>query len=241
VNVVYADPPCINCAVTDGTPVYWYSGANFALDVGGRISGDVTDALTGKPLSQVLVDIFDSEGARVIGALTNGAGHYATHGLPRGTYFAVASKRQYAAVLYAGHSCIGCNVTDGTPISVIDPETATDVGFELVAFVGSGDAKLNRAVGTPLKDFERTDPDPLMAVMATRRSLVRTLPIAVRGFRGACNGAPPGVVVGNPAPRTANTTPSSKGYATVESFGGMRSTPKCVELSQGVPVPGGMN
>ena len=98
VNVVdelYNNLPCTlsNCTTTTGTPIVVTVGAttagiDFALAVGGQISGTVTNAASGAPIPNVTVRVYDSTGAFVGTAInpTNAAGTSVTSGLPAGTY-----------------------------------------------------------------------------------------------------------------------------------------------------------
>jgi protocatechuate 3,4-dioxygenase beta subunit len=61
------------------------SEINAQLEVGGRISGTVTDS-NGNPLSNVWVDIYSTEGEWVSGSFTDGNGNYAAHGIPEGNW-----------------------------------------------------------------------------------------------------------------------------------------------------------
>src|SRR6185503_967721 len=56
VNELYNDITCLGCDATNGAPIAITTGAtaggiNFALAMGGRIAGTVTDAATGSPIA----------------------------------------------------------------------------------------------------------------------------------------------------------------------------------------------
>ena len=96
VNELYDNQICIGdeCDVTAGTPITVTAGAttqniNFALALGGRMVGRVTETSTGGALEDVSVAIFDSAGSFVIDIATDPSGNYTTlSGLPAGSYFA---------------------------------------------------------------------------------------------------------------------------------------------------------
>ncbi len=111
------------------------SGA-FALDVGpaGAISGRVTDAATGDPVSPAGVEIYDRDSFFFFGrGSTDAAGGYTVTGLPAGTYVALAGRSSsYLAELYDGLPCaVSCDLAQGTPIEVRAGETTPDVDFAL--------------------------------------------------------------------------------------------------------------
>jgi hypothetical protein len=65
VNEVYDDVTCLNCSSTGGTPIgvtvgAVTSGIDFELALGGRISGTLTDAATGAPVSGVTVWLYEA-------------------------------------------------------------------------------------------------------------------------------------------------------------------------------------
>ena len=128
VDEVYNNLPCSNCEVTVvGTPIpvtlaSGATGINFALDLGGRITGTVRDG-AGNPLANVGINIYDSTGNRLTeSTMTDGSGNYSSPGFPAGNYFAT-TKNFVGLVdqLYNGLPCVGgvCNPTaTGTAIAV---------------------------------------------------------------------------------------------------------------------------
>lgn len=127
-----------SCDVTSGTPIEIgvgqdVSGIDFALRQQGAISGRVTDAQTGQPLTSTLVRVFDAQGFLVRSAFTAGEGRFEVFGLPTGTYFArtfiIDTHRDE---LYDDMPCeAGCGVTSGTPIQTLEGQATTGIDFAL--------------------------------------------------------------------------------------------------------------
>ncbi len=135
---LYDDLPCHRgCDPTAGTPIAVSLGAttggiDFALDLGGTVSGTVTDAATGEPI-YTKVSLWAADGSEVDDDYCSGPFSFA--GLPGGTYFAKAADRtgdRYLAELYDDIVCLpGCDPTAGTPIEVTPGTTTTGIDFAL--------------------------------------------------------------------------------------------------------------
>src|SRR5262249_10401592 len=137
----YNDHKCpnLNCnaadmvAVTLGVPTI--NNIDFALDLGGRISGRVTDA-NGNPLANVTVQIYDSNDNKVGSPVTDGSGNFLSTGLPTGSYYAgTRNLVGLADKVWTNLVCAGnrCNQANGTPISVTAPNTTSGITFALSA------------------------------------------------------------------------------------------------------------
>jgi hypothetical protein len=133
--------PGLNCDADGATLVpvtlgATTSGIDFALDVGGGISGTVTDA-NGAPLANVKVRIYDSTGGKVDDSpVTNLAGQFTSTGLPSGTYYAgTRNNLGLADITWTNLVCAGnrCDHVNGTPISVMAPNTTSGINFALPA------------------------------------------------------------------------------------------------------------
>src|SRR6185295_4054857 len=170
---LYAGQTCVNCTVTTGTPITVSAGGtaanvNFALTLGGRISGQITDALTGAGLANVSVEIYTSTGTFATSTSTNATGGFTSAGLLAGTYYArTFNSLGYLDSLYAGQTCVNCSVTTGTPITVSAGGTAANVNFALTvggrisgqvtdALTGAGLANVSVAVFTGSGTFPPT-------------------------------------------------------------------------------------
>ena len=138
VNKLYNNVACTACAVTSGMPITVTAGStttgiNFALDVGGRISGRVTDSATSAPLANIEIDIYDGCGQLVTFGFTDGAGNYTTFsGLPTGTYYVLTFNfAGYIDEAYNNIACVRCSVTSGNPVTVTSGATTTGINFAL--------------------------------------------------------------------------------------------------------------
>jgi len=142
VEKLYRDIACPggSCAVAGGTPISLSAGTtttgiDFALSKGGRVSGTVTDAVTGLKLAGVTVRVYTSSGSQVTSGYTDGAGVYTTSsGLPAGAYYAVTgNSRGYIDELYPDVVCPGyaCALSSGTLITVSLGSTTGGVDFTL--------------------------------------------------------------------------------------------------------------
>ena len=86
-------------AVTNGVTT---GGVNFALVVGGQVTGTVRDG-NGQPIPNVTVTIASGEFLNNDTVLTDALGHYATNGLAPGTYWANTTNTQgYVDQAYSG-------------------------------------------------------------------------------------------------------------------------------------------
>jgi carboxypeptidase family protein len=145
VDQLYGERPCpgLNCDPTTGRPVSVTLGepterVDFRLDLGGKIAGRITDAVTGAPLAySAAVYLYDARTLLPVledGDGTDGDGRYVTsEALPRGRYFALAASSSHIAELYDDVPCqTGCNVNLGTPIRVIPGEIAAGIDFALL-------------------------------------------------------------------------------------------------------------
>jgi hypothetical protein len=137
---LYDDLPCpgwpqAGCDPTSGTPIDVVleevtPGIDFALTPGGAVAGALIDALTGDPIENRYVDLWNATGAFAGDAYTDSAGGYYLDTLPGGTYFLSSQTfGDYLDELYDDIPCPGgapggCNPTTGTPI-VVAVGTAT--------------------------------------------------------------------------------------------------------------------
>ncbi|MCQ4165266.1 MSCRAMM family protein [Tahibacter harae] len=129
--------PCAQgaCSITGGTPIVVGDGttqANFALEAGGVIAGNVTATATGQPIGDGYVTIYNSSGSYLGLASINNAGQFAYAGLASGNYFARTADTGFFDELWNDLPCAQqvCSVTSGTAIAVTAGATTT-VNFSL--------------------------------------------------------------------------------------------------------------
>ncbi|MBI4916100.1 MAG: carboxypeptidase regulatory-like domain-containing protein [Acidobacteria bacterium] len=143
-------------AVATGSPT---SGIDFALTLGGWITGEVTAARDRAPLEGVTVEIYDDVGESVASTTTNRNGRFTVKDLAAGTYFAVAGPDPWATApvwmpeLYRELPCPdSCNVTVGTPIAVIAATGTSGVDFSLTRLGRITGRLTDEATGSALAD-----------------------------------------------------------------------------------------
>jgi hypothetical protein len=130
-------------AVTAGATT---SGTDFSLDLGGSISGTITNGATGAPIANVTVVVVqrrlpstgDPGGSNFFGQQsTNASGVYTVRGLPAGTYYAftfspgVFNSKIYGDILCPGFCSDQVAVESGTPIQVTVGSVTTGRNFVL--------------------------------------------------------------------------------------------------------------
>ena len=164
VDELYDNLPCplSACSPTSGTgvspgPGGLATGIDFALMLGGTITGTVTDAGTGAPLAGVNVYVYNASGSSVGSVTTNASGVYATGGLTTGTYYVrTLNSLGYIDEVYNNLPCNGnaCpSVTTGTSVGVTAGATASGIDFGL-AIGGSITGTVTAAgSGTPLSGY----------------------------------------------------------------------------------------
>jgi hypothetical protein len=100
----------------------------------GVIEGQVTDAVTGDPISDVFVFIFDAVGSFVTFGVTDPTGFYVSFdGLATGSYFAYSDNSAgHLDEVYDDIPCPSfCDPTTGTPIAVSGGGTTSGIDFAL--------------------------------------------------------------------------------------------------------------
>jgi hypothetical protein len=109
--------PARTCDLTTGTAVSPQGGGNaggvdFALAMGGRISGHVVDAVTGASIDAVYVEFHSPDGTSYSGVgshswfVSNGIKRFESRGLPMGTYYVKTyNLRGYADEVYPDRPC----------------------------------------------------------------------------------------------------------------------------------------
>lgn len=120
------------------------NGLDIELDRGRAVTGTVTDAVSGEPLMDVTVYVFDASGNLASFGTTDGRGEYVTGGgLPEGTYYAATASgsergagQSYVNELYDDSPCLlDCDPTQGTDFTV-GASGASAIDFELESGAG---------------------------------------------------------------------------------------------------------
>lgn len=150
------------CEYTDGNPITVFAGQvingiDFALDKGGSISGRITNA-SQQPLQYVGLNIFTMDGDWLAGDYADANGTYQIDGLPEASYYVVAYSDTYIDALYSNVPCMqgNCDLSSGTPVSVVSGSTTTGIDFVLDPG-GSISGKMTDASGSTPLDYAEVD------------------------------------------------------------------------------------
>ncbi|MCP3964250.1 MAG: hypothetical protein GY719_40995 [bacterium] len=158
---LYDDVPCSRgCDVSSGAPIAVSlgvdtGGIDFVLDPGASISGIVTDAETGDPLTGT-VRLYDGAGEWVASDYLYSSNGFEFSTLPAGTYY--VSAQSYAGhvdQLWDGVPCPEeCDPTTGTPIvvSVASVITGIDLALEPLAHGAISGTVIHAHNGMPLRE-----------------------------------------------------------------------------------------
>lgn len=155
--MIYQNIVCQSqCDPLSGNPVTVTSGSNtpgisFALLRLGKITGLVTDEVTGFPIDSATIRIWKEDGSLVDVEYTWSAGYYSSVGLWPGNYFVTVSHSTYLDELYDDLPCQPlCDPTSGTPVPVSFDADTTNVNFSLRLGGGVSGLVTAAADGLPL-------------------------------------------------------------------------------------------
>ena len=163
---IYDDLPCLHgyCAGSPGTTIAIETGVtteniDFALNLGGAISGTVTESTTGDPIPNLGVRIWNSLGEDVVTVYTDTAGDFAFQGLYAGTHYVSTFGNSYRNELYNGILCpeTGCedlDPTTGTPVAVSFGATTDGIDFALEQLGIITGQVVETLTGFPLPNIE---------------------------------------------------------------------------------------
>ncbi|NOZ77962.1 MAG: hypothetical protein GXP48_02035 [Acidobacteria bacterium] len=137
-DILYNGIPCEGgCDVNTGNPIGVHLGADttgidFALHRFGSISGVLTDAFTGHPIWSAHVQAYDSSGTLIASSWVDNSGHYTIPIQTAGTYYVTTAVGNYQDELYDDIPCEGgCDVTSGTPVTVVNGADTGGIDFSL--------------------------------------------------------------------------------------------------------------
>jgi len=144
---------------------YWYSatllvfsttypsqsGIDFTLELGGAISGTITDSLSGNPLGDVEVCLPEYNGNGLYdGCVWSGDdGKYAVYNVPGGSYEVLARKSGYVSEYYDD----AYNYWDNISITVSAGQTTPDINFDLAPGGMITGVVSEAGSGNPLEGF----------------------------------------------------------------------------------------
>jgi hypothetical protein len=141
IDKIYNNITSQGASVTTGTPVAVLVGAatggvNFGLSFGASIQGTVTASASGRPLANVEIDVYSSNGSFVKSDVTDAKGVWVVNGLTTGIYFAASFSQNagryvdenYNNVQNPGQSGL---VSTGTAIATTAGAGAPGIDFAL--------------------------------------------------------------------------------------------------------------
>lgn len=165
VDELYDNIICVGslCNITTGSPIQVTlglitPGINFVLDKGGTISGKVRNSITGLPLANTIIPVYETSTINFITfGFSNSCGEYTTFaGLLKGSYFARTFNNEgLTDELFDDSPCLdgNCKLAEGTPIAVNLGEKTNRVDFGLSSVFlqeDFDDGILNWQVKSPL-------------------------------------------------------------------------------------------
>jgi carboxypeptidase family protein len=143
INLLYnsgGNVVCVQCNVTNSggslivVTTGTTSGINFALSIGGQITGTILKSANNQPPpAGVNAVIVNSSNVRFGSFAANGSGVYLTSGLPAGTYYVSTQNTiNFINKLYNNKACTqSCNATAGDPVTVTVGNTTGSIDFSL--------------------------------------------------------------------------------------------------------------
>lgn len=138
-NELYDNIPChYFCDVLTGTPIHVTSGSDtgnidFALDHGGKISGNIIDADTSNPITDASVSVYNSSRNLVGSAYTDDFGYYIVQNLEAGSYYIISGNYNHIFELYNNIVCpqAACDPLSGVAVSVSVGTETPGINFDL--------------------------------------------------------------------------------------------------------------
>lgn len=153
IDELYDNLPCMDgppggCNPTNGAPVEvstssTTSDIDFRVKKLGTISGHITSASTGDPLSYIDVVVLNADGLQVASKRSNSSGLYTVGGITPGDHYVVAGRFIYPGhrsnhsfQAFDGVRCPGrsedrCDLSKATPISIGTGSEVTGIDFSL--------------------------------------------------------------------------------------------------------------
>jgi hypothetical protein len=161
---VFDDVPCPGgayrgCNPTTGAPIPVVDGVirtdvDFDLGRGTAMAGRVRDAVTGQPLWDMEVVVYAPNGVPISSDRTDDTGRYLVSGLAAGTVYARGGSpysSPYRRELYRDIGChTNCDVTTGTPISIVAGQPTSGIDFDLERLGAIGGTVTRQLDGSPV-------------------------------------------------------------------------------------------
>lgn len=105
------------------------TGIDFTLSTGGKIAGLVSDAATGLPIADALIEVLARNGRLTLAGRSDAQGLYTIAGLPTGSYLVGARIRGYMTQWYDSVA----TRREAAPVPVTAPNTTAEINFKLTA------------------------------------------------------------------------------------------------------------
>src|SRR6266850_1606903 len=179
INELYANVPChFGCRVTDGTPISVTvpnitNNINFRLSPGGEVTGHVNSEVSGLPLANVTISLFNPTAQSNITATSDSTGEYVVGGLPDGVYYArTTNTLGYVNEAYNDIPCVlACNNTTlGQPVAIAGGAVVVGVDFALRSGGRVSGTISDSTTGLPLSGVTVSIVDAAGATVATATS-----------------------------------------------------------------------
>ena len=164
IDEIYDNVPCrrgeivLDCDESAATAVQVEidaetAGIDFALDLGGSVSGTVRQSLDGTGIEQAIVAIYDDALELVFSVPTEADGTYEIKGLPAGSYRLTASSSHHRGEVYGGVACGqygDCPLEDGDTVDVQLRQRRDGIDFELDRLGSIRAQVVNRVTREPI-------------------------------------------------------------------------------------------
>lgn len=153
---LYQDAPCSPfCNPTSGTPIVVGAGVevegiDFLLIGAGSLSGTVTDEFDA-PLQNVTIEVYNALGQLRRSVSTDSDGNWSAGNLSAGIFY-VRTRNSLGLVnrAFDGFDCVGCNVTNTTPIALAQSEARGGIDLQLATGSSLGGVVRAADGGSPI-------------------------------------------------------------------------------------------
>lgn len=153
----WQEQPCLNCLPVTGTPIPVIgtgrvSGIDFTLEPGAVVTGQVTDAVTGQPVANADVWVFDAQAQEVIASgFTGNDGRYRTSAFVPADVRLLANAGGYIAAIPGAAACDGA--CDPEESALLQAGTGETGGVDFALRRGSRIAgRVLEPAGTPVQN-----------------------------------------------------------------------------------------